>query len=234
MTNGISVLSTYANDILMKENGEVIAKQPGGPILFLESVFKKNKIPYNLFFGDTLSVDILMTKDGEFGRIPIKPKSKSFPADISNWVIVSTLLQEWDLQNVKNFNGKVFVDLQGYVRQGDNFGQKRVWKESQDFAESIFCMKGTREEVSYLPSNVLESQKKRMLIITDGDKGVELFFKGNNVYIPLPEKVQAKNTLGAGDTFFGYFVSSLYKGAEAVEALKLAQQQTTNFLKAKV
>lgn len=229
----ISVLSTYANDVLLRENGEIIAQQKGGPILYIESALKDSGVPYKLYFGETLTVEILIKDGKEFGRIPQKPESKEVPSDISDWVIVSTLLQEWNLQAIKGSKKKFFVDLQGYVRKGDDFGEKRVWEEVCEFDESIFCMKGTREEVSYVPKSSLEKQKERMLIITDGEDGGEIFYNGINKKFPLKDKIHPKDTIGAGDTFFSYFVAALYNGKDPFESMESAQLETVVFLKKK-
>lgn len=231
--NDISVLSTYALDILVKESGEIISRQAGGPLLFIEQALKQSEVPYKLFYGDTLEVEILIKDHREFGKVPIKPDNKLLPNNISDWVLISTLLQEWDLQKLKEIKGKVFIDIQGYVRQGDDFGEKRTWEESQSFADQIYCMKGTREEISYLPSQVREGQKKRVLLITDGPKGVEIFHEGKHDYLSPKEKINAKNTLGAGDTFFAYVVALMYKGNDILKSVELAQQETVKFLKSK-
>lgn len=234
MKEGISVLSTYAQDILLRESGEIISKQSGGPIIFLENAIKMSNVPYELFHGDSLDVEILITDKGEFGKIPQRPRSNLLPVDsLSDWIIVSTLLGEWDLSNIPDYQGRAFVDIQGYVREGSDFGKKRLWEEALAFADNIFCLKGTSEEVTYLPPSVREDQKNRLLITTDGANGLDIFYQGNNFYIPAINIGKPKDTIGAGDTFFGYFVASIYKGVQPVEAAEIATQKTGEFLSQK-
>ena len=94
-------------------------------------------------------------------------------------------------------------------------------------------MKGTREEVSYVPKSSLEKQKERMLIITDGEDGGEIFYNGINKKFPLKDKIHPKDTIGAGDTFFSYFVAALYNGKDPFESMESAQLETVVFLKKK-
>jgi sugar/nucleoside kinase (ribokinase family) len=228
---GTSVLSTFAQDILLRENGEVISRQSGGPILFLERALQASNVPFHLLYGETIDVEILMTDHGEFGRISNPPKILPFPLEeVADWVVVSTVLKEWELDKIERFQGKVFVDIQGYVRSGQDFGRKQVWQEATDFAEKIFCMKGTRQEVSFLPESVREDQKNRLLIATDGGNGLELFYEGKNFYVPAGEPIKPRDTIGAGDTFFGYFVAAMYKGADPENAAKHATEKTRDFL----
>ena len=127
----------------------------------------------------------------------------------------------------------MFVDIQGYVRNGNDFGKKQVWNEVREIAPNIFCLKGTKEEVNYVPQDVLEYQKNRLLIVTDGSNGLEIFYKGGGFSVPAEKISKPKDTIGAGDTFFGFFVSSMYKGYDPEEAAREASKKTANFLQSK-
>jgi len=134
MKEGISVFSTHATDILLNEKGEILSQQPGGPIIFIEDVLRKSGVPFNSYHGDTVNVEILITPDGEFGRVPKAPQSLVIPfSEIDDLIIISTLLSDWDFSQIETFHGKAFVDIQGFVRDGGDFGNKRVWKESKNF-----------------------------------------------------------------------------------------------------
>lgn len=231
MKERISVLSTYATDKLVRSNGEIISEQPGGPIIFLENALRAAQVPYRLYHGEQIDVEILITDEGEFGKIPHPAKPLPLPVDVSDWIIISTLLREWNLGGVAFFRGKVFVDIQGYVRNGNDFGKKMIWEEAKEFAKNIFCLKGTREEVSCLPAEVQKDQKEnRLLIATDGRKGLELFYQGEGLHIPTTRVVTPRDTIGAGDTFFGYFVASMYKGSNPEEAARYATDEAIEFL----
>jgi len=118
----VTIISTKAKDRQLNEKKQCVATQEGGPLLFLQNALKQSDIPYLSFSGKKITVDILITEKGEFGRIEKEPERQLFPIDkVSEWVIVSTILNEWDLKPISNNTYKIFVDVQGYVRNGKNF-----------------------------------------------------------------------------------------------------------------
>lgn len=58
----------------------------------------------------------------------------------------------------------------------------------------------------------------RLALVTDGDKGAELFFKGENRRIPAIE-AKTVDTTGAGDIFLGTFVSEFIKNGKGLDEL---------------
>lgn len=228
MSGYVDVLSTLSTDKLLDERGMVLSVQAGGPALFIESVLKNTGIPYRINCGTKIDVEILLTISGESGRIEIAPKKQ--PA-LSNaeWVIVSTILDEWQLE--EKLPERLFVDLQGYVRDGKDFGKKQSSKAIDCLAGKIFCLKGTKEEVSYLSKSALKRQKRRLLLTTDGGQGVELIYNGRTSYFSINKLNGLMNTIGAGDTFFAYFVSFMFQGNSPNIAAEYAVGATTEFLK---
>lgn len=232
--NNISLVSSYSRDILINLGNKVIREAAGGPMLFLKNTLKDMGIPYNEFSGKEMKVEILIEGGKEFGRIREEPSIKFFPATkVSSWVIISTILNEWDLTGLKRYTGKVFVDIQGFVRDGSDFGKKKLWQGCDKFAPKIYCLKGTVEEMSYLPKEVYEEQKERLLVITDGSKSIKLYDKGKIFRIPIAKKIESENKIGAGDTFLGYFIGAMFLGKQPVEAANFAVSKTSIFLKNK-
>lgn len=233
--DSISVFSTLAHDILKNQSGKILSEQEGGPLLFIEQALNTLNVPFTSLFGDKINVEILMTAKGEFGTIPIAPKIKKAKRQkLSNWAIVSTLLNEWDISDLTSENNlKLFVDLQGFVRDGKNLGKKHSWKELLSVYQSIDCIKGTEEEISYLPRKIIDSQKNKMLLITKGSNDVDLYYKNQHLVVPVKSIDKPKDTIGAGDTFFGYFVGYLFLENSIVEAASKAVQATSFFLKNK-
>lgn len=232
----VSVVSSYARDTLVDERGNIISSQEGGPLIFIKNALEINNVPHELFYGPKIEIEILVADSGEFGKLASKITSKEIDfKNLSDWTIISTLSDEWRFNKIKDYKkGKIFVDIQGYVRDGNNFGGKKFWEESQFFNDKIFCMKGTREELCYLPEKVIEDQKKRLLIITDGEKGVEIHSRNKRRYFNLKKRVVVKNTIGAGDTFLGSFIAKLFKGYSIEESAIFAQKQTSIFLQKKI
>ena len=230
MSGYINVMSTLSTDTLLDEQGKVLAVQAGGPALFIESVLKATSTPYKINYGDRIDVGILLTPRGEFGRIQKAPK-KQFTLNGSEWGIVSTVLDEWQVSDP--LPDKLFVDLQGYVRDGKDFGKKQTSKTIDRLAGRIFCLKGTKEEVSYLSKAALERQKQKLLLVTDGGQEVQLFYKGRSTFLPVSKINDLNDTIGAGDTFLAYFVASMFRGNTPLIATRYAIEQTSIFLSSK-
>ena len=45
----ISVASTYATDVILDDKQNVLSVQPGGPLYFIERVFKEQKVENRLY-----------------------------------------------------------------------------------------------------------------------------------------------------------------------------------------
>ena len=227
----INILSSFSKDRLIDEQGTVLALQAGGPALFIKNTLENTGVPFKLNCGTPIEVEILITNKGEFGRISQLPRQQTNDLALADWAIVSTVLDEWQLN--EPLPSKLFVDLQGYVRDGSDFGKKQTSTIINRLAGKVFCLKGTKEEVSYLAKNSLERQKKKLLVITNGSQGVELYYRGKYKYFPVSKVENLSNTIGAGDTFFAYFVASMFQDDNPAVAAQYAIEQTNKFLKTK-
>lgn len=232
LKNKITIFSTFAEDKLINESGFVIRKQKGGPAFYLEQAFKKEKTSFILKSGSLMKTEILVKKNEEFGKVPNKPKPSTvkFSAIKTPCLVVSTILDEFDLKNLSDFKGKVFLDIQGYVRDGNNFGKKKKWCLGQETRESIFCLKGTKRELRNVSANFLKQQKKKVLLVTNGKRGCEVFVFGKRYMVRPKRVVRSNNTIGAGDTFFANFISQFVQNKKALASVKYAVDKTSEFL----
>lgn len=213
----------------------MLKKEKGGPALFIEQVFKKEGVDFN---ANTSAgkVDILITSKGEFGKITQKPKNTEidFLKMKKSHVVISSLLDDFSFKNIEKFEEKIFLDIQGYVRNGDQFGKKKNWNIKHDIGKSIFCMKGTAEEIKFIPNAIINNQKKKILLITKGKEGCEIFAFGKR-YVLKPDRIiKSDNTVGAGDTFFAYFISAFIKSEDVVGSVQYAIKKTSGFLETKI
>lgn len=231
----VTILSTEATDILLTEDLKLMNSQKGGPAMFIKDVFNNQQISYisNLITG--LTVEILITNAGEFGRVKNIPKALNIAYDEleTPYLLISSVSSEINLRGLENFKGKTFIDIQGFVRDGSDFGKKMLWSPSNRIFNSIYCLKGTAEEISYLPEDYIQKQKYKILIITKGEKGVDAYIKGLQYSIQPKKTVRSYDTIGAGDTFFAYFVATLVKTDDVVNSLNQAVSQTSIFLASK-
>jgi hypothetical protein len=229
----ISVVSTYTSDILIDSGNKLLDLRSGGPAYFISAALSTENVDFELITGNDITTEILITKEGEYGKIPIQPKSLHLKnTKLNPWTIVSTVLDEWDISNI-SLPDYTFIDIQGFVRNGSDFGIKKVWKNSQKIIAQSYCIKGTAEEINMLPAPLLETQKKKLLIITNGSKGLDLYVNGKQYFLAVNELKELPDTIGAGDTFFAYMVAGMYKGLSAVDACVYSINKTTFFLENK-
>lgn len=222
------VFSSFSQDTIINGQGVKIGIKPGGPALFIRNALTTVSIPFSLSTGKVIDVEILLKSEGEFGRIQKLPNKHFCSLPMSNWIIVSTILDEWQFDDP--LPARLFVDLQGYVRDGSDFGAKRSNENINRLAGKIFCLKGTKEEISYLSNDAIARQKKQILLITDAANGVELYNKGRYTYLPVNKINGLTDSIGAGDTFFAYFVASMFIGTTPTNAARYAINQTYQFL----
>jgi len=229
--NKVTILSTFAKDILLDEKGRIFRKQEGGPAFYILKAFKEEDIDFNLITAPLMDVEILIKGGEEFGRIKKKPKPKKIDFSSINtpFLLISTLLNEFDLNGISSFKGKVFLDLQGYVRNGQDFGKKKYWNIPDEVASSIFCLKGTEKEMRYFPKSFLKSQKQKILLITKGKSGCEIFAFGKKKSIKPPIIVENTEMIGAGDYFFACFLIYFLKTKAPFISGRYATEKTLNF-----
>jgi hypothetical protein len=226
----IAVVSTYATDRTIYEKTGIIEETPGGPILFIKNALEKLGLKPEVYSGEQMLVEILVKENDEFGKINEPTSKRPLPTILTEAAIVSTLLDEWTLMNAGDYKGRLFVDIQGYVRDGSAFGKKKAWNEVRAFASNIFCLKGNDVEMQYLPPDVLEAQKGRLLIITSGKEGAEIFYKHQRFQFSPGQIIKPRHTIGAGDTFFANFVYKFLETESIEDSTRFALSRTSKFL----
>lgn len=230
--NKITILSTFAKDKLIRSDGTPIRENLGGPAFFIENVFRKEKTTFIIEEAPEMEVEILVTDKGEFGKAKKQkePQSIEFSRIKTPDLMISTILDDFDLKGIQKYEGRAFLDIQGYVRDGEDFGKKKNWNPGEKISNSIFCAKGTKEEASYLSAEFVSSQKEKLLIITDGERGCDVFAFGGKYKIKPAKIIKSENTIGAGDTFFAYFISRFIESSDPLESAQYAAQKTSEFL----
>jgi hypothetical protein len=228
----ITIFSALAKDRLYYEKEDLIKEQEGGPAYYIMNVFKNKNIRFGLRLKRKIIVDILVNNKGEFGKIINKPKILKVDYSMikSPYIFISTILNEINLEGMEKFRGKIFLDIQGYVRDGNDFGKKKKWQPPKKTCNAIFCLKATKQEMKFVPKEFIDRQKKKLLIITKGSQGSDLFVSGKK-YTFVPSKiVNTINTIGSGDTFFSYFICEYIRSKDAARCLIYATNQTSKFL----
>lgn len=234
MSSGkISVVSSFSDDIIIDEKGVLIGVEPGGPALFISNVLESENVDFDIHTGDKVIVEIKVMHGNEFGKLDTQPNTRSVEdLSLNQWTLISTISNEWDIKKIKQLD-RLFIDAQGFVREGKHFGKKKKWPEINEIADKIYGLKGTAEEIASLPADFVKAQKNKLLVITHGPKGAEVYDKGKVYKVEAEHIDNLKDTIGAGDTFFTFFVIGLYNGFNSIEAAENAAKQTNNFLRRK-
>ena len=130
-------------------------------------------------------------------------------------------------------SGIIALDIQGFVRKlkTNNTNNKKLGI-SEQIANKISILKGTEEELSYIDNKFLDDQKRRILIITKGEMGFDIFFKEKE-YRFIANPIFAKNTIGAGDSFFTAFAVEFLRTKDILKSGESAKIFVENFLKSK-
>lgn len=228
----ITVLATFSTDRLINQDGTVINEQPGGPALFISSVLKSEGVEFESINPEQAIVEILITDEGEFGKIPNPPKplTVNFSIIEATAIIISTLLDEIDLKDISSYKGQVFLDAQGYVRDGSNFGKPKKWRPDNEILQSVTCLKATDNELKNINTEFVNILKSKMLLVTHGALGSTLYCEGKEYTVNPKKVVSVDNTIGAGDTLFAYFVTQIVAGKKPIDSLKFATKKTSTFL----
>lgn len=217
------VISSFAKDYLILENK--IEIRDGGPALFITKVLSENKIPFRSRSGKTAIVEIDLRNNQEKGRI-----KRVDPIRIRNYgrldfVIISTLLNEYRLKAIGKF---CCLDIQGYVRVKNTFWKKKLFDSKE--LEKFDVVKATEEELKYIPQSRVE--KIKLLLITKGENGFDVVEHGKIKSFSI-QKIYPTDTVGAGDTFFTAFCLKYNQTRDIIKSSKFAKETVVRFLKQK-
>ncbi|MEK7556620.1 MAG: PfkB family carbohydrate kinase [Patescibacteria group bacterium] len=226
----VTVLASFAKDKFLDERHRVHHERLGGPALFIRHALEREGIDFVL--EDSLAgvVEIDVHERGTIVKVPPR-RSIDFAAVATPYLLISTLRDEVDLAGVDQYRGKVFLDVQGYVRSDRGSGSKAMWQAPESVTRSVLCLRGTSEELEYIDTEWLTYQKNEgILLRTMGAKGCELFVQGTQHHILPARVVSTTNTVGAGDTFFASFLAHFTRTADAEESAHHAMERVSQFL----
>ena len=224
-----------ARDIVTDRVHNKISRRIGGPATFISSALKKQKIDVVMHTGFVVDVNIEVDEFGETGCVSAIPANEKPGVCQSGVAIISTLSHEWNPQEIIEGCEQTFLDVQGFVRGPDVLGRKCVWKDFRgDWIKKIKCLKTTELELSFLPKKSVEDQKTRMLLVTKGVDGVDVYVEGKLMSFRPPRVVLPRDTIGAGDTFFAHTIARMILGDAPHVAVVVALEETSRFLEKKV
>lgn len=222
------IISSLAIDHITDTKG-VLRKRKGGPALWICRVLKKFNIPFTLIKGSRSAVvDIRLTNDGEHGKArKVYPISIHTPRTAKVFIL-STIGNEFPIEQWKLLRGTLVVDFQGYIRDAHMTGTRINIPNS--VTQHIGIVKVTTPELLYLPSTFVTSQKRRILIITHGAAGFEVFCRGKWYEFASKGSVLS-DAIGAGDTLLTAFAIEWFKSKNISKSALAAQDTVEHLLK---
>ncbi len=227
----LRVFASFAEDILLDERRNELKRQIGGPAYFIQNALERLGAEFELTASTPAQVELIMTNAGETNT-KLVAKAAAFTPRYANMAcegaLISTTINEIELNGLEYFKGLVFIDAQGYVRNPEDSSRRMLWQEGKNL--NVFCLKATESEVKFLPGNLVRKQKKKLLIISKGGEGLDLYWKGKLYYLSLPNPVIGRDTIGAGDTLLANFAVRYLHSGDAVMAANLAMDSVRKFL----
>ncbi|MBU6232071.1 MAG: hypothetical protein KGI50_07480 [Patescibacteria group bacterium] len=161
-------------------------------------------------------------------HIPTISLPKRLP---SHDIILSPILGEFDLYEFRSRRCTVFLDAQGYIRSPRGRNELDWQCDLQDL-DQVVALKVNRREFQHVHKSIIDLFKNRILLLTKGSDGVELWHDGRRINI-RGHAISSTDTLGAGDTFFGSFVVKFLETKDAVCAARFAVSAAEKLLKKK-
>ncbi len=118
---------------------------------------------------------------------------------------------------------------QGWFRRVDEHG--RVHARMPEFSRwpKFYALVVSEEDVALDPDYALKRllEKCKVLVVTKGEKGAELFYEGRRLFLRAPKAEVVKDTTGAGDVFSGTFFGLLFRGLGPENAARVAVDLAT-------
>jgi hypothetical protein len=146
-------------------------------------------------------------------------------------VVLSPILDEIDLRQLNERDCRIFLDAQGYFRTKGS-DRLRRWICSPRLVRNVLVLKVNQPESSHVSEEILALFRSRVLLITRGREGVEIWDHGRRRVV-RGHPVKSSNTLGAGDVFFGSFVATYMRSGDVLSAGRLAVQKAEELLERK-
>lgn len=228
----ITVISTFSQDRYFHVRTGVRETKRGGPAFWIRRTLSAWGLLFTIVHApEDAIVDITVDETGERGTIASLPALQAGEIPYADAYLVSTIGAEFNIAQISGFAGLVAVDVQGYVRDARMKGLS-AYTFPPHVQDTISILKGTEEEISYLDPASVEAQKHRILVITRGSQGFDLYASG--MHIPVPgHPIHARDTVGAGDVLLAAFVASYVRSGDSHTSARAARQHVEEFLATK-
>lgn len=229
----LQVIASFANDFISYKNQVLF----WWPAYYIENILKRLESKY-IIITWTSPCEVTINKDvddQDIGQInTISPiELKPFWPDIS-CIVISTILDEVDIEQLHNINIPLFIDIQGFVRD-----RHWWWKKNQHsfvIGSNITVYKCTWEEFKYVNpelSSIARGNKNIYFIVTHWGNGIDLYNEWMIVKRISENKLSVSDTIWAGDTFLWACAYYFEQWNTLLESVILSSKQTQLFLQDK-
>jgi len=219
------VISSLAKDVLIYGNG-LKEVRSGGPAYWISKTLKDLKVPYRQVLAKP-EAEIEIRMPEEKGIIKSVGRVKINHPIQSKGIIISTIGNEFNLVDLNKFHGTIALDIQGFARTSE--------KGKIDFQKTlkrITILKATKSELGFMNAEDVCDQKKRLLLVTRGIQGFEVFYR-NQRHIFVSSKKKVFNTIGAGDVLLTAFLVKFLETKNPKSAGLFALDYVTKFIENK-
>lgn len=225
----------------------IAARKVGAKVTLLTTVGKDFKQNY-LEFIESTGIEIHMLRDEStvrFLNYLIRPglrkqevlslaskKITEIPFNLNDFDIihVTPVLGEISDEVAErilnsNFNGKISIEAQGFVRE-DKIGplRNKFWNSSSKWLENLFSLHLSKEELLFTVkrrvSELIGSGKKgaKYVAFTMSSYGSFVFSRNEKHFIPIPRNLIFENDVGCGDIYSMIFSLAIAQGKRLIDA----------------
>lgn len=221
------VAGSFADEIIVERDKNLIEKRPGGPAHFISGVLGELGEDYEVASGKKGICEIHLGKEGEIGRV--SDYAKVALSNISAQVVIaSSSGGELELDSLKGDFSEIYVNAKGFVHDPENFGGKRKWELKN--VEKVAVLHASASELDYVPGELLSHLKSNGVIIVsrkDGsvllsDRGTETEYRVSG--FPLSCR------RGLREALFAAFSCEYAKIRDAKRAMEFAVEYSKEFL----
>lgn len=225
------IISNYANDIIEYKNNSII---DGWPALYIEKYFKDNNLNYELLSWEyKWEVFIFNNNWNDVGVIKFAPEIDIVNSLKSDYFIISTLLDEFELIKTKKLDWLLFCDIQWYIRELNS--SNRVLLDELPWIENIDFLKVADYEFQFITNNFITNYINLWwtIIVTTWSKWIIKIINNtweNIINIPV---WNFADTIWAWDTFLASFADFYFKIRNIEKSIIKSSNYVYNFLREK-
>ena len=228
----VTLIASRTVDHINNLDQSVRLERAGGPAFYCKQAMEVLGYRVHLVTaGQPANVFITIRNRRESIRIDRIAKIKLTGRLPARNVLLSPILGEFELEQLARRRCQIFLDAQGYIRaKGENIAKR--WLCSTRLVKNVVALKVNQQESRYVPEEILDLFRTRILLITRGREGMEIWDR-NKRHVIHANPVDAPDSLGAGDTFFGSFVVTYLESGNARLAAQAAMIRAEQLLRRK-